>query len=108
MEEKTNNAAQPAQEKTSPLTRSELVQQYSELHLQYQKATEYIKRLQAELEKRDFDYTSFFLSMLFKVLEHPEMYKKEFVDWCVDSIQGALASFSQAMSPKEEEPKDEA
>ena len=91
-----------AQEKVSPLTREELVQQLSDLHFQYQKATDSIQRLQAELEKRDFDYTSFFLSMLFKVMEHPEMYKSEFVEWCAESIQSALVSFSSAMAPKEE------
>jgi len=101
-EHKLNEGAQAPQEKPKPLTREELQERFGELYQQYQRATDYIQKLQAELEKRDFDYTSFFLSMLFKVMEHPEMYKTEFVEWASANIENALTSFSQAINPEKE------
>jgi hypothetical protein len=47
--------------------------------------------------------------MLFKVMEHPEMYSTEFVDWSSKNIESALKAFANASAPeKEEEKKDEA
>ena len=106
MEEK-KNGAQPAQKK---LNYEELQKAAGELSIQYQKLLAEYQRCQEILQRRDFDYTSFFLSMLFKVMEHPEMYKDEFVQWCVENIQGALTTFAQTMhdASEEEKPANEA
>ena len=94
--------------KQEKLTYEELAKNFGELHLQYQKLVqEYQKAMQA-LNNRDFDYTSFFLSMLFKVMEHPEMYETEFVEWTAKHIQDALYSFDKAMTQAPEEKTDEA
>lgn len=96
MEEKNKKAGQ--QEK---LSYEELSKAASDLHVQYQKlVVEYQKAMEA-LRNRDFDYTSFFLSMLFKVMEHPEMYSDEFVNWSSKHIEDALYSFEKAMMPEE-------
>lgn len=85
MEEKSNKK----------LTYEELSKAASDLHTQYQKlVVEYQKAMDA-LQRRDFDYTSFFLSMLFKVMEHPEMYTDEFVQWCSKNIETALTTFAE-------------
>ena len=100
MEEKNNKK----------LTYEELSKAASELHVQYQKlAGEYQKAMEA-LRNRDFEYTSFFLQMLFKVMEHPEMYKSEFVNWCSGNIESALVAFLENTKPQGEaqEKKDEA
>lgn len=96
MEEK-KKAGQPEK-----LSYEELAKNFGELHLQYQKlVAEYRKAMEA-LNNRDFDYTSFFLSMLFKVMEHPEMYTDEFVTWTVKHIEDALYSFDNAMKQQPE------
>ena len=96
MEEKNKKAGQ--QEK---LSYEELKQKFGDLFGQYQKlSAEYQRAVQA-LNNRDFDYTSFFLSMLFKVMEHPEMYSDEFVNWSSKHIEDALYSFEKAMMPEE-------
>ena len=109
MGESKNNAAQ-AQERVSPLTREELKANLDELTIQYRKAVDYIQQLREELQKRDFDYSSFYLSMLFKVMESPAMFSQEFVTNCAQEIEGALTSFHQAMTEAEgaKESKDEA
>lgn len=100
MEEKKKSGQQ------EKLSYEELVKNFGELHLQYQKlVAEYRKAMEA-LNSRDFDYTSFFLSMLFKVMEHPEMYNEEFVSWTTKHIEDALYAFDNAM--KQPENKDEA
>ena len=93
------------EEKQKKLTYEELAKNFGELHLQYPKLVDaYQKALQA-LNNKDFDYTSFFLSMLFKVMEHPEMYENEFVEWTAKHIQDALYSFAEMMKPAESEEK---
>lgn len=89
------------------LTYEELEKVAGDLSQQNQKMYQRIRQLQEALENRNFDYTSFFLSMLFKVMEHPEMYKGDFVDWCAENIQSSLTAFAEASQP-EEEKKDEA
>lgn len=92
--------------KNKKLSYDELSKAASDLHVQYQKlVVEYQKAMEA-LRNRDFDYTSFFLSMLFKVMEHPEMYNDKFVSWCSENIEGALTSFAENTKPKEEEKTD--
>lgn len=85
------------------LSYEELSKAASDLQFQYQKLmTEYRKALDA-LQDRDFEYTSFFLQMLFKVMDHPEMYKDKFVKWSADNIQGALMTFAESIKPAEGE-----
>lgn len=100
--------------KNKKLSYEELSQAASDLHVQYQKLVAEYKKLGEEYQKamealhnRDFDYTSFFLSMLFKVMDHPEMYNDKFVSWCSENIEGALTSFAENAKPKEEEKTDE-
>ena len=69
------------------LSYGELAKRFGELHLQYQKlVAEYQKAMEA-LNSRDFDYSSFFLSALFRVMEHPEMYNDKFVEWTGKHIE---------------------
>lgn len=90
------------------LTYEELSQRFGELYSQYQKATEYIQKLQAAMSENSFNQTSFFISMLFKVMEHPEMYSEDFVKWSQENIESALRTFAEAFAePKEEEKKEE-
>lgn len=114
MGESKNNAAQ-AQERVSPLTREELVQKLNEATLElqdlkynYSKATSIIQQLQQQLRDADFSYSSFYLSMLFKVMENPAMFSQEFVTNCAQEIENALTSFHQAMTEAGNEAKDEA
>lgn len=94
MEEKNQN---------KKLSYEQLSKALNDIHLQYNKLMgEYQKAMEA-LRSREFDYTSFFLSMLFKVMEHPDMYTKEFVQWCSASIEAALTSFSESMKSSAEE-----
>jgi len=104
------NAAQAAQERVSPLTREELKANFDELSRQYEKAVSYIRQLQEQLKNRDFDYSSFYLSMLFKVIENNTVFSQEFVSKCSEEIEDALTSFHNAMvQPSgEQEAKDEA
>lgn len=86
------------QVKDQKLSYEELSRAASELHVNYQKLQQkYVEAMEA-LRNRDFEYTSFFLQMLFKVLDHPEQYTQDFVDWSVKNIEGALQSFADSMS----------
>lgn len=91
MEEKKKNG-QPEK-----LSYDELKQRFGDLFGQYQKLSAEYQRAMEALNNRDFDYTSFFLSMLFKVMEHPEMYTEEFCKWTSEHIMDALYSFDNAM-----------
>lgn len=101
MEEK-KNVAQTAPKK---LSYEELQKVAGDLSMQYQKLQAEYQRAVEALNRRDFDYTSFFLSMLFKVMEHPEMYKDEFVKWCSENIEGALTAFAQSAQKSAAEDK---
>ena len=96
-------------EQPKKLTYEQLSQAASDLHVNYQKLSAMYQKLSDEYEKavealknRDFDYTSFFLSMLFKVMEHPEMYNEEFVTWTSKHIEDALYAFDNAMKQQPE------
>lgn len=97
MEEKKKNG-QPEK-----LSYDELKQRFGDLFGQYQKLSAEYQRAMEALNNRDFDYTSFFLSMLFKVIEHPEMYSEKFVSWASKHIEDALYAFDNAMK---QQPKD--
>ena len=108
MEEKINQAGQPQAEQPQKLSYEKLKQALGNLEIQYNKLSEMYQRAMEALNARDFDYTSFFLSMLFKVMEHPEMYTDTFVTWAGKKIEDALYSFDKAMTGQPEEKKDEA
>ena len=93
--------------KQEKLSYEKLQQVAGDLQIQNQKMLQHIQKLQEALDDRNFNYTSFFLSMLFKVMEHPEMYDNKFVEWCANNIQNSLTAFASA-SQTEEEKKDEA
>ena len=96
MEEKKK----PGQEK---LSYEQLAKNFGELHLQYQKLyAEYQKAMEA-LNNRDFDYSSFFLSALFRVLEHPEMYNDKFVERASKHVEDALYAYDKAMTQGQSE-----
>lgn len=89
------------------LTYEELKQRLSDLHVQYQKLVQEYQKAMEALRNRDFEYTSFFLQMLFKVMEHPEMYTNEFVAWCSKNIEQAIMTFAESAKPEQEEkPKE--
>jgi len=76
------------------LTYDELKQAAGNLDQRYQKLlAEYQKAVQL-LNNRDFDYMSFFLQMLFKVMDHAELYTDEFTKWTSGNIQNILTSFA--------------
>ena len=89
MEAKQNKAEQ------KKLSYEDLQQKFGELYTSYQKAVDYIKKLESAMNEQTFNQTSFFISMLFKVMEHPEMYSTDFVAWATESIESALKAFSQ-------------
>lgn len=93
-------------EEPKKLSYEELSQAASNLHVQYQKLLAEYKKAVNALNDRSFEYTSFFLSMLFKVLEHPEMYSEEFTKWCATNIEASLRTFEE--SAKQEGKADEA
>lgn len=81
--------------KQEKLSYEELEKVASELHTNYQKLmAEYQKAIKA-LNDREFEYTSFFLGCLFRVMEHPEMYTDEFTKWASKNIEAALTSFAE-------------
>ena len=103
------------QEKPKKLTYEQLNNVASDMHLKYQKLSAQYQQLSDQyqraveaLNNRDFDYTSFFVSMLFKVMEHPEMYEEDFVKWTSKRIEDALYSFDKAMTNGGAEETDKA
>lgn len=104
MEEKKN-----AQGNAEKLSYEQLNKVASELSVQNKKMVEYIQNLQNALAESDFSRFSFFMTMLFKVMDHVELYDEKFVAWCTERIETGLQDF--AAEPKEEtseEKKDEA
>ena len=95
----------------------DLNQNYIDLNIGYQKLLAQYRKLNEEharaldaLQARDFDYMSFFLSSLFKVMEHPKMYNEEFVKWASGNIQSVLVGFSESLNESSDasKKKDEA
>ena len=85
------------------LTYEELSQAASDLHVQYQKLLVAYQKAMAALDNKELDQLSFFLSMLFKVMEHTEEYDAGFVSWVKDNVQSALISYAESVKPKEAE-----
>ena len=91
------------QKKETAITFDELKKNFGELHLQYQKLLGMYRQAQQSLANRSFEFTSFFLQMLFKVVEHPEMYTEEFTKWAVDNIQSLLKNYAESLAGAAEE-----
>ena len=91
-------------------TCSELFTDNKKLSYQIEQMKQALEQSHKMLESRDFDYTSFMLSMMFKVVEHPEMYSDEFVKWVVANIESSLKTFVSTMQEQanEAEVKEEA
>ena len=83
------------------LSYDELNKAASDLHMQYQKLMAEYRKVVAELQSRDF--TAFLLQMLFKVMEHPEMYRDEFVKWASENIETSLTGLVEAMAKAAEQ-----
>lgn len=84
--------------KPSQLTYEQLKQKFGELYAQYEKATQYIQQLQSALSSSNLEQISFYLSSLFKVVEHPEMYSDSFVTLATTDIEKLLTSFSNNLA----------
>lgn len=95
-------------EEKKKLSYEELSKAASELHIQYQKLMSEYQKAIAALDDRAFNYTSFLLQMLFKVVEHPKMYTKEFVEWSIKNIESAIYTFAESMNTANEQRKAEA
>lgn len=102
MEEKKSNEPKKEVVQQHKLTYGELAQKFNELDLQYRKLMKAYQNAMAQLNDNAFNYTSFFVSMLFKVMEHPEQYKPEFVKWASENIMGSLTTFAQSFASQEE------
>ena len=98
MEEKNKKPASKPKE----ITFDELKQYYGELGQRYEQLAAQNEQLRKALENQEFNYMSFYVSMLFKVMEHPEMYDTDFTDWASKEIQDALRSFKAASQPEPE------
>ena len=99
---------------TKKPTYEELVQKFNDIAAANQKMQsflekqrEYIDQLERALDDKSFSSASFFLTALFKVVEHPDMYRPDFVKWSVENIESALIAFSEnSGGDKEEKNKD--
>lgn len=106
MEEKKQGGTVPQQPQR--LSYEKLQETAGDLYHSNQKMQEYIHQLQEALEDKGFNYTSFFLSMLFKVVEHAEMYPDDFLKWSIENIVSMLTTFGEELkeSQKAAEPKE--
>lgn len=108
--EQEKNQQGAAREKMSY---DELNNAFTELHIGYQKLVAQHRKLIEEhnaavqaLQSKEFDYMSFFISMLLRVMEHPEMYDEKFIKWATANIQETLIGFAENFAKPEEENKE--
>lgn len=80
------------------LSYEELQQKFGDLFTQYQKATSYIAKLEAAMDEHQFAHMNFFVNMLFKVMDHHEMYTQDFVKWSAANIEQILTGFAESMA----------
>lgn len=100
MEEKKNNQTEKLSYEELSDALSDVTNNYNRLMARYQEAVNALN---------NFDFSSFFLSMLFKVMEHPNRYDEKFIKWCVSNIQGSLVAFAETREKElQEAEKDEA
>lgn len=93
------------QEEPKKLTYEELAAKFNDLYVQYQKVTKMYQQVVSM--DRNFEYMSFFLDRLFKVMDHPNRYSEKFVNWCSKNIQDLLIGLDQSISAPAEEPAKE-
>lgn len=77
-----------------------------DLYQQNQALNGRVKQLQAAIDDIEFNKLSFFISMLFKVIDHPDSYKSDFVVWCTESIESALTGFAETFYSKKDNDKE--
>lgn len=85
------------------LTYDELAKAASDLHQNYQRLMQKYQEAVNALNDRGFEMNAFFLDRCFRVLEHPDMYKSDFVIWCSDNIETALRAMDAGL---DEQAKD--
>ena len=89
------------------LSYEELSKAASDLHVQYQKLIAEYQKLMQAYQERNFEYSSFILNSLFRVMDHPEMYSDEFIKYVVENIEwGIRTSLESLEKAAEEESKD--
>jgi len=108
-----NKKKKPAQEQAQKLSYEELAKNFGELYRNYQEMSKRYTQALDALNQRDFEFTSFFLTMLFKVMDQPEQYTPDFVKWVKSNIESMLVSFAESAAQQEqarkpEEPQPEA
>lgn len=96
-----------AEKKPAKLSYEELAQALSNMQLQCQKLSEAYQNAMMELNARNFDAVGFFLTMIFKALEHPELYTDEFVKWATHQVEGLLITFSSSVLKDSNKPETE-
>lgn len=106
MEDKNKHGGSKPANKQEKLSYEKLNQMAGDLYQQNQQLIARMKQMQAALDESEFNRQSFFLSMLFKVVEHSDRYKSDFVVWCVENIESALTSFADGLSSEEEKKED--
>lgn len=89
-------------EEKKKLTYEELQRIAADLHQKNQYLEDAIKKYEKALDNKEFEYMAFFLTNLFKVVDHTEIYPTDFVDWSVKNIVTAMRSFA----PTQDEGKD--
>lgn len=91
------------------LTYDQLSKIAADLSQQNQNLVQRLQQMKEALEDNSLNEMSFFLSMLFKVVDHKESYDPEFVKWVVANIQSILTAYAteKAKSAQPEEKKEE-
>lgn len=100
MEENKTKAGK-APEGQKKLSYEELNQIASDLHMSNQRLYSRVQELEDVLSRRDFEFSSFFMNSLFRVVDHAEMYDSDFIDWCIGNIKNAMYSFVQNTTSEE-------
>lgn len=95
------------QEEPKKLTYEELSTKFNELYIQYQKLTKMYQQAMAAMEDKNFEYLSFLLTSLFKVMDHPNRYPEKFINWVSKNIQDMVIGLNASLTPPEEPKKDE-
>lgn len=90
-------------EEKKKLSYEELQRLAGELDFENRKLMEHIGQLNAALDRKGFEYSAFFLSNLFRVMDKAEMYSTDFVAWCRKQIEEAMYSFGPEQEIEEKD-----
>lgn len=110
MEEK-NKTEFKAQQNVKPLSTDELKQKLNELATERQQLINRLRQADSYIENMQTQNLFSYISFLFKVMEHAEMYSAEFVDACVADVQdlmGRLHNLLVAVPQEESSDNDRA